>query len=795
MSGAGPSQAANCAPLGGSEAASAASVGANPFIDVVLPVFNAPDDVARCVESVLASTAGDYRLVLIDDGSTDPRIAHVFDAIARRGDPHVTLLRNPRNVGFTATVNRGMSGTRADVVLLNSDAVVTAGWLEALARCARSDPRIATVTPFSNNAEICSFPSFCEDNRWPDAADPAPIRDALAAAAVPTYPDLPTGVGFCLYIRREALDELGMFDLAFGAGYGEENDFCLRAARAGWRNVLADDAFVLHRGGKSFAGRKDTLGAANMEILLDRYPHYAAMVRDYVERDPLRPLRDAAQSRLAAMLPQRGVLHIVHSAGGGTMTHVRTLIGSTQQEWRHYIAIAAGGCWQVQECAPDGGVRRFEFERQPDESWREFVGGIVATFAISIVHIHHLSTADEDALAGIDALAIPYGITVHDLWLACPTVTLIAHDGRFCGGVTDVAACTRCLDAQPSFAGTDVGDWRRRHALLIERAAFVIAPSEWVAQTLIRYFPDANVTIVPHASPAATRRAQREAGAGPLTAIVLPDDDVPVVAFVGAIGIDKGARRIERMVDLARERDDNVRFVVIGYLDVQHDAWQSEDARLTVHGHYRGHDLPALFAHYRPRLVAYPSNGPESFSYTLSETWDAGLPALVPPIGALAERVAESGAGWVMTHDEWVDDKAMLDRICELAAGGASALRADAARRARAVDAFPRRAMADATLALYTAALVGNAKRAAQSLSPFATTRVRDALGYRPWHPPAIEAPETGSAVASRSTAAKGWSQRIAQRALEIRQTPMGRFLYRVAPASLIDALRARLDG
>ena len=85
------------------------------------------------------------------------------------------LLRNERNLGFTGTANRGMQLSRADVVLLNSDTIVTAGWLDALCRCAATDPRIGTITPFSNNAEICSFPRFCENNPWPPGADPEPV--------------------------------------------------------------------------------------------------------------------------------------------------------------------------------------------------------------------------------------------------------------------------------------------------------------------------------------------------------------------------------------------------------------------------------------------------------------------------------------------------------------------------------------------------------------------------------------------------------------------------------------------
>ncbi|MET0344969.1 MAG: glycosyltransferase family 2 protein, partial [Casimicrobiaceae bacterium] len=282
------------------------------FIDIVVPVYNAPDDVRRCVESVLAHDHRNCRITLIDDASIDPGISVYFDELRARALPEVELLVNERNLGFTGTANRGMTRSRADVVLLNSDTIVTAGWLEALRRCAGSDSRIGTITPFSNNAEICSFPRFCADNPWRLGDDPEPVRTALARAAVPTYPDLPTGVGFCMFVRRALIDAIGAFDMAFGLGYGEENDFCLRAARAGWRNVLADDAFVVHVGGRSFSGQKEHLSPRNLALLRERHPHYLRMVEEYIAADPLRALREAALSEGArASGPVRAVLHVI----------------------------------------------------------------------------------------------------------------------------------------------------------------------------------------------------------------------------------------------------------------------------------------------------------------------------------------------------------------------------------------------------------------------------------------------------------------------------------------------------
>ncbi len=180
-----------------------------------------------------------------------------------------------------------------------------------------------------------------------------------------------------------------------------------------------------------------------------------------------------------------------------------------------------------------------------------------------------------------------------------------------------------------------------------QRAAFLIAPSRWAADMLARYFPDCAAEVIAHGAPACSGGRARRAARPSL----LPDDGVPTVAVLGAIGPDKGARRLERLVALARERGACVRFVLIGYLDCPARAVAEPTTRCSP---CTAATIPPtcrdLLAHYRVALVLYPSAGPETFSYTLSEAWAAGRPVLVPPIGALAERVRGSGAGWVMTR-------------------------------------------------------------------------------------------------------------------------------------------------
>ena len=792
---------------------SPASAMATMLVDIVIPVYNAPRDLAHCVDSVLKHTSGGYRLILIDDGSPDPAIREYFAELEGRALPQVVLLRNEVNLGFTRTANRGMllgRDARLDVVLLNSDTVVTEGWLDALRRCAASSPHIGTITPFSNNAEICSFPRFCVDNDWPDGQDPEPLRAALAEAAVPSYPDIPTGVGFCMFVRRALIEGIGVFDVAFGHGYGEENDFCVRAAKAGWRNVLCDDALVLHLGARSFVGRKAELGKRNLPLLLERHPHYDAMVRAYVEADPLRAIRDAALARWrVATRDGPGILHIVHGHGGGTERHVRSLIGSLCARQRHSLAVATGDTWVVEEHDADGGIRLFDFRREPDESWEHFVGGLCATLGVDLLHLHNILGCRGGLLQALNGLGLPFGYTVHDLSLACPTITLLRSDGRYCGGETEIAACRKCLSSQPQFAAVDVAEWRSENNRLLRRAAFLIAPSRWAADMLGRYFPGLAAEVVPHALPGECSprqgggEARRPRGTvSPLLGVVNPDDGVPTVAVLGAIGPDKGARRIERLAEEVRLTGARVRFVVIGYLDSQQLSWQSEDRILTVHGRYSPEDLPTLLDHYRVRLVAYPSAGPESFSFTLSEAWAAGRPVIVPPVGALAERVAGSGAGWIWSDAEWDSEALMLARITNITGASHAVELQSAAVAARAVPQQTLKAMAERTAAFYDAA-VKSPLPSGRTHVLFPAVRVRDALGYQPWYPPPVDetllpAADGGdvapAAVAlSPSSGSGGPVAWIAKKALGWRRTWLGELLYSMTPRFLLEALKARL--
>ena len=261
-------------------------------VDIVIPVYRNLDLTRRCVESVLG--AGDPAtgaIHLINDASPEPELANYCQELAASED--IVLITHAENLGFVRSVNEGFAAAgQRDVVILNSDTEVPNAWLTRLQTAAEREPKAASITPFSNNATICSYPHFCEDNTLPEGLGCSALDALFASANAGGVIEIPTAVGFCMYVRRQALSEIGDFDEgAFGRGYGEENDWCLRATAKGWKHLLAADVFVFHAGGASFGDEAASYQANALNVMSERYPDYERDIAQFIEVDPLEEAR------------------------------------------------------------------------------------------------------------------------------------------------------------------------------------------------------------------------------------------------------------------------------------------------------------------------------------------------------------------------------------------------------------------------------------------------------------------------------------------------------------------------
>ena len=279
---------------------------------MIVPVYEDEAATRACLETLAAARPPfEHRILVIDDASPNAALAARLDEAAAEGA--FELIRNPRNLGFAAAVNKALAlRERGDVLLLNADTLLPPGAVERLWRLSRCAPDIGAVTPFSNNGELTSYPLRNEANPLPSAAGGRAL-DALARDVNgDVLVDIPNGVGFCLYVTQACLDAVGDLPELYAQGYYEDVEFCLAARERGFRNVAAPGMFVGHAGSRSFTTRKQALVMRNLQLIEARFPGYRLETAAFVALDPLRPYRAA----LDAAAPPSGPVALVASGPG-----------------------------------------------------------------------------------------------------------------------------------------------------------------------------------------------------------------------------------------------------------------------------------------------------------------------------------------------------------------------------------------------------------------------------------------------------------------------------------------------
>ncbi len=256
---------------------------ARDSVVVVIPVYNGYQHVAESVAAALSHTAVDVPICIINDGSTDPQVDDFIEQLGASDSLRhaVYYIDHAENVGFVESCNEAFERfAPADILILNSDCVVSEQWLERIRATAATDPRIATVSVLANSATILSIPERNE----PTGASQLPSLDAAARlvsqSSAASNPEIPTAIGHCMLIRRAALELVGGFDPIFSPGYGEEVDFSQRCVIQGLKHVVADDVYVLHHGGVSFGEQAKLIQEPRDRITAERYPWYLAAVHD-----------------------------------------------------------------------------------------------------------------------------------------------------------------------------------------------------------------------------------------------------------------------------------------------------------------------------------------------------------------------------------------------------------------------------------------------------------------------------------------------------------------------------------
>jgi GT2 family glycosyltransferase/glycosyltransferase involved in cell wall biosynthesis len=584
-------------------------------LTVIIPVFNAYEYVTSCLESVF-STINSVDILVIDDASTDPKINPYLLSLESRGK--IRLITNQLNMGFVKTVNLGFANSNSnDVVLLNSDTIVFDGWLEGLVSTSLSLEKVATVTAMSNAATIFSLPFAGEFECDPQLTEiisrdfrNIPIIDQQQV-------EIPTCHGFCVLITRDALDEVGYFDeKTFGLGYGEENDFSMRAISLGFKNLLAPSVVVHHFGSKSFQESRETLALKNMESLLRLYPNYLTKVNDFLERKEI----DQYRLRAIRALNKAGVIelstHVSHSLGGGVRKSIEL---ETRQLDAFLLIIEPVDQFSIQlKFSYRELVFEVELKGHPEDDLFQELFGYLCIQTVVIQHLFGYSTELTNSLMGTETNKT---LRIHDFYYICPRIHLVGQNNTDCN-LPDIGTCNNCLQSDTNF---DIETYRLAKAPILRNVSRISAPSLDTAKRYQKIIKNLDVKL----SPFDISESQIS------LPNVLPERDQIVVAVLGELTKHKG---LDLVIELAKSiQGKRFKFEIIGTLPTGTKLLSSN---IRVHGRYKDFsDLREKVILVRPDIFLFPGRIPETFSYTLSEALNFGIPIAYFKTGAIAEHL------------------------------------------------------------------------------------------------------------------------------------------------------------
>lgn len=594
-------------------------------IAVILPIYKNIDITRECIQRCLPDIlAEDGQLILVNDASPEPGMGSMLEEWHGKHPKTIRVITNAYNQGFTASVNTGLKATLGcDVVLLNSDVLTPSRWLNILRREAAQDHRIGTVTPLSNNSTITSLPVDNKSCGELLQFDVDLINDSFDLD-LPLV-TAPTGIGFCMLITAKCLARVGLLDVqTFAEGYGEESDFCQRALKAGFLNALTPNLYCHHIGSVSFGESTPARLEKAYQKINNLHPNYHVDVAAWIREDPLYSGRILRSLQIYKLMGLPFVLHLNHSIGGGPMRYVNSLIAATANKAIHVVMNgrrSASDSVIISIFGPYHGTP-IEIPLGEDED----ILLLLQSIGIDCVHIHHLAGIPRIIISWVQKHeSISHIITFHDYYLINANPFLASAGGEYEGiSASPLNSLYRDICTHPF----PFENWKSESQTLINGSAFNIFPS-----VTAYYHYSTAFSIIPNAK-------------------VIPHDNVNAidahqyfcVVALGALGLEKGADFMEKVAHASfKINHHNISFKIIGY--AYRDLENIEQT-----GPYQDSQLQDLIREHSAGCIFFPNRCPETYSYTLSEAIQSGLPIIAPKFGIFEERLADNNDYFLYDH-------------------------------------------------------------------------------------------------------------------------------------------------
>ena len=618
-------------------------------VDIIVPVYNGYQFLDTLLKTI-ELTEIKYRLILINDKSPDERVGKLLEEYAANKD-NVILINNEENLGFLKTVNKGFKIAENHIALVNTDVELPNKWLERLMLPIFKDGKVASSTPYTNCGTLCSFPNMGQDNELFMEYNVQEIDNEFSKI-LPHYEALPTGVGFCMGMNKNVLEEIGMFDeKSFGKGYGEENDWCQRAIQAGYKNVQVENLYVYHKHGGSFLSEdKKRFLEEHEKILLNKHPYYNKDVARFCTLDPNKDIREFVKLNLINKKRHENViLAFDHSLGGGATKYL---------EGKEKICLNQGNVFIIVRFDYiKERYKLFYYYKQEKIHFyvetRKQLFKIMEYLSIKEIWINEMVTYPNlyKTLREISDFGeknkVKIKMLMHDFFAVCPTINLLDYNEKYCY-IPSCAECDQCLKKVKSIQSLEyesMEKWRTEWGRFLQKCTEVIAFSNDSKEIVEKAFGKLdNISVIPH-----------EIDYIPIINKKYKTTETLNIGLLGVLTKHKGRHIVRDLIKLIEDKKLPICVTLIGS-----SSRMIESKLYKETGSYTRDSIPRLILENDIDMFLIPSIWPETFSYTTEEIMHMQMPVMCFDIGAPAERVKKYDKGYIIPE---ISAQSIIDTI------------------------------------------------------------------------------------------------------------------------------------
>jgi glycosyltransferase involved in cell wall biosynthesis len=643
-------------------------------VEIVLVNLFMCSDIQKCLENINSYTCAENSIVC--NVLTDSKSKEALDNYLKNPTFKNVHIRVQEYHGCIAEgINHILAASEKDIVLIDSDCIVSKEWLVHLKHAAYESEYICSVSPLTNSGSFYTVSGWKGDEDI-DESFAFLLADMVRNKSLKLNPYIPLAQYFCTYIKRNVINRIGLLDTSYESLFGSMADFSFRAAEAGFSHVLCDSEFIYRTRNEAVEDKE--LTDKDIPVMKNKFKNIYDFDQEMHYNYELEKIYGHFKHWSQFINNKKNILYVIHSDFkesvndniGGTQFHLEDIV-KNNSEYNCLVLSYDKRCY-ILTCYLENKEYEYVFYFGDiktnliisNKHYKKIIVSILNAFNISLVHVQHMQNHSLDVIYEAKKAGIPVVLTLHDYYYICPTVFLLNKQNIWCYKKATPKMCGDCLHKRLQTGSNIIDIWQEEMRKALMQCDVLIAPTQTVKDMYDEYYGIGDrITIIEHG----VRYAK--------------SDYTPVwnadhfnVAFIGSLAYHKGSDLIYKIIT---NGSPNINWHIFGIIDEQRFLEIDLD-NIFIHGRYERHEIIDLLKINKINLACILSLCSESYCYTLNEAIAANLPVVITDIGALGERGRKYGCCKLVNPDASYEDvlkeitaiagdRKMYEGLCERA--------------------------------------------------------------------------------------------------------------------------------